>query len=192
MTQVRKADYPIESNLLNRWSPRSMTGEPISEEELYSLFEAARWAPSCYNEQPWRFIYAKRDTEHWQRLYDLMIAFNQQWTAKAAVLIVVASHKVFERNQKPAQTHSYDTGAACQNLALEGFARGLVVHGMQGFDYKKAAIDLKIPAEYQVEAMIAIGKKAPRENLSPGLQEKEVPSQRKPIKELISEGIFSL
>lgn len=168
-----------------------MTGESISDEELFSLFEAARWAPSCYNEQPWRFIYAKRDTEHWNRLFNLMIPFNQEWASKAAALVVVISHKVFERNQKPAQTHSYDTGAAWQNIALEGFSKGLVVHGMQGFDYEKAQKDLGIPADYQVEAMIAIGKKGSKELLSEELQKKEAPSDRKPLTELIFEGLFS-
>ena len=136
--QHRKADHPIHPLILNRWSPRSMTGEPLSQEEILSLFEAARWAPSSYNNQPWRFLYAKRDTAHWKTFYDLLIDSNKQWCQNAALLGLIASHKVFERNNKPAHTHSLDAGSAWENLALEGTSRGLVVHGMEGFDYQNA------------------------------------------------------
>lgn len=187
----RKAKYPISELILHRWSPRSLSGEEISDEELFSLFEAARWAPSSYNGQPWRFIYAKRNTQHWKTLYDLMIEFNQKWTEKAAVLMVVISHKVFDHNQKPCQTHSFDTGAAWENLALQASSMGLIAHGMQGFDYEKAQKDLKIPQDYQVEAMIAIGKQGPKETLPKEMLEKESPSNRKPINEWIFEGKFT-
>lgn len=186
----RKADYPITPAILNRWSSRAMSGEPLSNEELFSLFEAARWAPSCYNEQPWRFIYAKKDSKHWPLFLDLLVPFNKEWAQKAAVLVVVASQKLFTKNQKPIQTHSYDTGAAWQNLALEGSIKGLVVHGMQGFDYKKAATDLQIPDQIQIEAMIAIGKPAPKESLPAELQAKETPNSRKPIQDWIHEGVY--
>ncbi len=186
----RKADHPIQPLLLNRWSPRSMSGESISEAELMSLFEAARWAPSSYNEQPWRFFFAKRDTPHFSKFFELLIDFNKGWCAKAAVLGVIASHKFFEKNKKPSVTHSFDTGAAWENLALEGNARGLVVHGMQGFDYEKARKTLHIPEEIEVLAMFAIGKPAPKETLSEELQKREAPSGRKKISEFIYEGAW--
>src|SRR5579862_6894830 len=129
--QHRKPNFEIQSLILNRWSPRSMTGEGMTEEELLPLFEAARWAPSSYNNEPWVFIYAHRDTPEWKTLFDLMIEFNQSWTKDAAVLLVVISKKTFYHNGKPAPTHSYDTGAAWMGLALEGTSRGYVVHGMQ-------------------------------------------------------------
>ena len=157
--KARHPDYPIHSILLNRWSSRVMSGEEMTDEELMPLFEAARWAPSSYNAQPWRFIYAKRNSPHWDRLFNLLLPGNQQWSIHASVLILLVSHKVFEHNQKPSITHSLDTGAAWENLALEGLNRGFVVHGMQGFDYEKARKDCAVPDEYQVEAMIAIGKK---------------------------------
>lgn len=186
----RKSTYQINPLILNRWSPRSMTGEELDNEEIMSLFEAARWAPSSYNNQPWRFIYAKRNTEHWDRLFNLLAEGNRAWAKNSALLVVVISRKNFEYNEKPARTHQFDTGSAWENLALEAFSRGIVAHGMQGFDYDKARIDLEIPIDFEVMAMIAIGKKGSRDNLSPELQEKEKISDRKPLKDIVMEGIY--
>ena len=167
-----------------------MTGEDLDNDEIMSLFEAARWAPSSYNNQPWRFIYAKRNTEHWKILFNLLVDGNKVWAKNSALLIVVISRKNFENNEKPARTHQFDTGSAWENLALEAFSRGLVAHGMQGFDYDKARIDLEIPDDFEVMAMIAIGKKGSREDLPPELQEKEKLTDRKPLKDIVMEGIY--
>lgn len=188
--EARKPNYPILPVLLNRWSPRSMTGEGMTDEELMPLFEAARWAPSSFNGQLWRFLYAKRDTAAWEKFYKLMVEFNQSWTMNAAVLVVVISRKLFEHNNKPSHTHSFDTGSAWMSLALEATSRGYVAHGMEGFDYDKAKKDLEIPDDYQVEAMIAIGKRAPKDKLPEDMQKKEVPSNRRPLNEIIMEGGF--
>lgn len=184
----RKSDHPIQPLILNRWSPRSMSGEPISDEVLMSLFEAARWAPSCYNSQPWRFLYAKRNTPHFAVFFDLLVDFNKSWCENAAVLGVIASETIFERNKKPSITHALDTGAAWENLSLEGNARNLVVHGMQGFDYEKAKKALKVPDPFEVLAMFAIGKPAPKEKLPEELLKKETPSDRKKVSEFVFEG----
>ena len=186
----RKPSHPIHPLILGRWSPRAMTGEPIDDQELFSLFEAARWAPSSYNGQPWRFIYAKRETPYFQQFLELLVESNQSWANKAAVLGVIASRKTFERNEKPSITHAFDTGAAWENLCLEGVSRGLVVHGMEGFDYKRAQSSLEIPDEYEVLAMFVLGKKAPKSTLTPELQQREVPSDRKSLKEIVMEGKF--
>ena len=188
--QSRKPEHPVHPLILSRWSPRAMTGEELTDKEIDSLFEAARWAPSSYNGQPWRFIYAKRNTPHWDKLFGLMVEFNQSWTKNATVLVVVVSRKTFEHNGKPSRTHSFDTGAAWENLALEANARGLVAHGMEGFDYDKAQKELGVPQDYEVMAMIAIGKRAPKETLPTQLQANEVPSTRKPLKEIMMEGKF--
>ena len=119
---------------------------------LSSLFEAARWAHSSYNNQPWRFIYAKRNTKYWNNLFNLLAEPNKIWAKNAALLVVVISSKNFEYNGKFSITHQYDAGAAWENLALEATSRGLVAHGMQGFDYKKAREDLKIPDDFDVMA----------------------------------------
>ena len=187
---IRKPAYPINPLILNRWSPRSMTGEELDDDDIMSLFEAARWAPSSYNNQPWRFIYAKRNTNHWDRLFNLLAEANKIWTKNAALLVVVISRKNFEYNEKPARTHQFDAGSAWENLALEASSKGIVAHGMQGFDYEKARVDLGIPADFEVMAMIAIGKRGAKENLPPELQEKEKLTDRKPLKDIIMEGIY--
>jgi len=186
----RKAEYAIHPLILNRWSPRAMTGEGLSDDELMPLFEAARWAPSSYNNQPWRFLYAKRNTKYWDNFFNLLVEFNQSWAKNAAVLVVIISKKNFDHNNKPAVTHRLDAGAAWENLALEGSSRGLVVHGMEGFDYQKARDVLCIPEEYDIEAMAAIGKRAGKEVLPKEMQEREIPSQRKALKEMVIEGSF--
>jgi nitroreductase len=186
----RTSDYPIDPLILERWSPRAMSGEPMTEEELMQLFEAARWAPSAYNNQPWRFIYAYRDTPEWQKLFDLLVPFNQEWTKNAAVLIVIISANNFAFNGKPSRTHSFDTGSAWENLSLQGSAMGLVVHGMEGFDYDRARKELHIPADYTIEAMCAVGRPGKKENLPEQMQEREVQSGRKPVSEFIFEGTF--
>jgi nitroreductase len=187
---VRHADHPVDKIFLDRWSPRAMTGEPIAQEELLTLFEAARWAPSSYNYQPWRFLYAGRESEHWQTFFDLMVEFNQSWAKNAAVLVVFISRTHFDFNGNPAPTHSFDTGAAWENLALQGGLNGLVVHGMQGFDYERARAALNIPEGFQVEAMCAIGKPADPATLSEDLRAKEMPSGRRKLEETICEGPF--
>lgn len=187
---MRKPEYPIQDLILNRWSSRAMSGEILSEEEFMPLLEAAKWAPSSYNGQPWRFILGKRETEHWSRLFDLLVPSNQSWAKNASALILLISHKVFEHNGKPSITHSFDTGAACENLALEGSARGLVTHCMQGFDYTKAKESCQVPDEYQVEAMVAVGKPGLKDSLDPETQKKEFLSDRKPLNELLFYGTF--
>lgn len=184
----RKSDHPIHPLILNRWSPRAMTGEKLTDGEILSLFEAARWAPSSYNNQPWRFLYAKRETKYWDVFYDLLVDFNKGWCIRAALLGIVISRTTFERNNKPCITHALDTGAAWENICLEGTSRGLVVHGMEGFDYARAK--KMVPEGYEVHAMFAVGRKAPKEILSPELQEKETPAPRKKVEEFAFEGKF--
>ena len=187
---MRKSQYNINSLFLERWSPRSMTGEEITDYDLMALFEAARWAPSSYNNQPWRFIYTKRNSDNWNRFYDLLVDGNKIWAKNAAVLVVLISRKNFEYNEKPSVTHELDAGAAWENLAIEATSRGLATHGMQGFDYERAKKELKIPDNFDVMAMIAIGKRGPKEDLPAGLQENEFPNDRKPLEEIIMEGEF--
>jgi nitroreductase len=186
----RKADYPIEPLFVRRWSPRAMSGEPITEKEMLTLFEAARWAPSTYNEQEWRFLYARRDTPQWPIFFALLAEGNQAWCIRAALLCLVAAHKVFQRNGKPNPVHVFDSGMAYENLALQGTAMGLVVHGMQGFDYDKARTSLSIPEDYAVCAMFAAGRPGDPDQLAPEKRELEKPSPRKPVREIICEGKF--
>ncbi len=186
----RKKEYPIEDVFINRWSPRAMSGEPLEKKELMTLFEAARWAPSSYNNQPWRFIYARKGTDYWLDFFNILSEGNKKWAINASVLVVIASKKTFDYNGKPSITHSFDTGSAWENLALQASMMGLVAHGMQGFDYDKAKGILEIPEEYDVEAMIALGKPGQKENLPEKLRESEFPSGRKDISEITMEGRF--
>lgn len=186
----RKSEYPIDSNILNRWSPRAMSSELIDDIDMMKLFEAARWAPSSYNAQLWCFIYGKRGTQAWDKLFNLLVPFNQSWAHNASFLILVMSRNNFTFNDQPSRTHSFDTGAACQNMALQGFIDGLVVHGMEGFDYDKAKKVCNIPDGYTIEAMFAVGKPGDVKDLPKELQEREVPSDRKRIQEFIFEGTF--
>ncbi len=190
ITKIREVENDINPLFVNRWSPRAMSGEEISHDDLMGLFEAARWAPSYYNNQPWRFIYAKRNTDHWQRLFSLLVEGNKTWAKNAAVIVVVISRKNFEFNEKPAITHQFDAGAAWENLALEATSRELVTHEMQGFDFNEARKVLGIPDSFDVMAMIAIGKLGQKENLPRDLQEREYPSNRKPLEEIVKEGKF--
>lgn len=187
----RAPGFDILPILVNRWSPRSMTGEPLRDEELFPLFEAARWAPSSYNAQPWRFIIARREDEQaFSRFLDLLVPQNRAWAKDAAVLVVVISRKLFERNDEPSVTHAFDAGAAWENLALESARRGLVAHGMQGFDYARAKAELGIPDEFEVHAAVAIGKRGHKEHLPERARLMEEPSDRRPLREIVFQGAF--
>ena len=189
ISEFRQPEYDVNEIFVNRWSPRAMSGEEITEAALFPLLEAARWAPSSNNNQPWRFLYARRNTPYWDTFFNLLAETNQIWAKNAAVLLVVISKTTFDSG-KPSRTHSYDAGAAWGSLALQGSQSGLVVHGMQGFDYDKAKEVLQIPDDYQVEAMIAVGKKGNKEELPAYLQEREFPSTRKTISAIVMEGSF--
>lgn len=186
----RVPDHPCDPLFPGRWSPRAMSGEPISDDELMILFEAARWAPSSMNNQPWRFVYARRDTPHWETLFGLLSEGNKSWCVNAAVLCVVVSKDTFDRSGKSSRTHSYSTGAAWMSLALQTTMRDLVVHGMQGFSYDRAREELGVPEGYTVEAMFAVGRPGDPADLPESKQGQEHPSGRKPITETVFEGRF--
>jgi nitroreductase len=167
-----------------------MSGEPISPDELAVLFEAARWAPSAGNTHPWRILYAHRDTEQWPLFFNLLVERNQIWCRNAAALLLFISRKTNEQSGRALITHSYDTGAAWENLALQGTLKGLVVHGMAGFDYARARTTLNIPDDFNVEAMAAVGRPGPITVLPEDFQARESPNTRRPISELVFEGPY--
>lgn len=187
----RTADYPIHTLFLKRWSPRAMSGESLGEKQLMTLFEAARWAPSTYNEQEWRYLYATRDSVHWQTFFDLLVEANQVWCDQAAALVLICSRKHLTRNDKPNPVHSFDAGASFENLCLQAAEMGLVAHGMAGFDQDAARKALEVPDGYAIEAMIAIGQAGDPQNLPEELREKESPSTRKPLEQIVVAGKFS-
>jgi nitroreductase len=157
---------------------------------LMRLFEAARWAPSSFNAQQWRALYARRGNEHWPTFLGLLVEGNKAWAQNAAVLVLFISRTKFEYNNEPSISHSYDTGAAWENFALQGFHQGLVVHGMEGFDYERARTELKIPEGFRLEAMVAVGKPGAKETLPEKLRAKESPNDRRKLAESVCEGPF--
>ena len=192
----RVADYAIAEQFIQRWSPRAFTAEPIAEDTLLSFFEAARWAPSAYNSQPWRFLFARRDTPNWERFLGLLNEFNRSWAQHASALVLVISKTTFTApgasEETPALWHTFDTGSAWGHLALQASISGWHTHGMAGFDQALARKELKIPDGYELHAMVAIGKLGDKASLAEGLQAREVPSPRRPLSELAAEGDFSL
>jgi nitroreductase len=194
MTNERKPDYPIHEMFLNRWSPRAFTGEPIIQEELLTMLEAARWAASSYNSQPWRFIYALRDTPAWERFLNLLVPFNQSWAKEASALVFLVSNSTMRSprsgNEVPSPTHSFDAGTASGYFALQASLMGLYVHGMVGFDADRAFKDLSVPKGHKVEAVYAVGRKADPAALPEELRARELPSDRRSLRELAFEGGF--
>lgn len=188
----RSADHDILDLFLKRWSPRAMTGEAVPQATLLRLFEAARWAPSTYNEQEWRFLYAHRDTDHWPTFFNLLMEANQAWCKNAGVLIVALSKKTFTLNGKPNPVHAIDTGMAIENLFLQAASLpDVIAHGMAGFDRGRARVDLQIPDDYDVQCMIALGRPGDPDQLPEMLREREVPTGRKPVGEFARAGKFS-
>jgi nitroreductase len=189
-TEVRPVEHGVDALFVNRWSPRGMSGESISNDELLRLFEAARWAPSAGNLQPWRMLYAHRDTPDWPLFFDILNPRNQLWCVNAAVLVVFISKTMNPESGREIKTHSYDTGAAWASFALQGTISGLVVHGMQGFNYERAREVLEVPPEFAVEAMAAVGRPGSTAHLPEDLQARERPSNRRPLSETVFEGRF--
>lgn len=190
----RQSEHPVEPIFLERWSPRAFTGEEIPQAELNSIFEAARWAPSSYNSQPWRFLYARRGTAHFDTFLGLLNPFNQQWAKNASVIIIAVSARSFVRpgttEVLQSRTHSFDTGAAWGNLALQASKLGWHAHGIGGFDVEKTRTELKVPDEYEVEIAIALGRRGEKTVLPENFHGGETPNGRRPLKETAFEGAF--
>src|SRR3989344_2525495 len=184
----RKSQYKINSIFLKRWSPRALSPESLPKEDLFSLFEAARWSPSSFNGQPWRFLYALKGTKFWDLFYSFLSEGNKSWCVNAPVLIVLLSRKNFEHNEKSDRHHSFGAGSAWMSLALQARMKNLIAHGMAGFDIEKAKTNLQIPENYNVECMIAVGTQGEIENLPEEKKKAEKPNDRKPLDSLINEG----
>lgn len=189
---TRSTIRPVAPQFLDRWSPRAFDGSAIDDETLLTLIDAARWAPSAFNYQPWRFVYARRGDQHWETLLGLLLPFNAAWAGQASALVFVLSDKVSiapgSTEQKPATTASFDTGAAWAQLALQAHLLGLHSHAMAGFDHARAPEVLGAGDRYKVEAAIAIGRLGDKASLPEALQAREAPSPRKPLEELAFAG----
>jgi nitroreductase len=187
MHNPAKTDYPVHDLIQNRWSPRAFSDNPVSPETLRSLFEAARWAPSSSNEQPWAFIVGtKDDLETHSKILSTLVEFNQGWAKHAPVLAIAVSQMEFARNKTPNRNAFYDTGAAVADLTAEATSRGLFVHQMAGFDPQKAIEVFHIPKGWEPIAVFAIGYPGDPNALPDKLRERELaPRSRKPISEFV-------
>ena len=190
----RVAEHAINQAFLDRWSPRAFTGEAMPQETLFSIFEAARWAPSSYNSQPWRFIYAMRDNAHWDRFLSLLIERNRSWAKAGSVLVFIVSETTMvvpgTASRVPSHSHSFDAGAAWGSMALQASMLGWSAHGMVGIDLDRVKTELRVPDNHRVEAGVVLGKRGPKTMLPEALQAREMPSPRKPLMEIAFEGSF--
>ncbi|SOC37221.1 nitroreductase [Rhizobium subbaraonis] len=190
----RKADHSIDPLFLNRWSPRAYSGETMPESDLLAILEAAHWAPSAYNSQPWRFVYALRDTAEWNKLFPILNDFNQSWAKSASALIVIISKSHFlapgASEESLSYSHSFDTGAAWGALSLQAQLSGYQAHGMTGIHFDKARQILQLPEGYRVEAAAVVGRIGDKSQLPQFLQARETPSPRRPLSEVVFNGNF--
>jgi nitroreductase len=183
----RHSAYPILPVFLERRSSRAFADEPISDRELVTVLEAARWAPSSFNEQPWRFVVAKRDTDAWPRFFAWLSPSNQEWAYRtAAFVLLVAKETRSER-----APHAFDSGAAWAHLALQAAASGLIAHALAGFDHRRAERELNIPPEFSAACLVAIGRPGRGDDLPARLRLRETASQRKALHEIAFDGAWN-
>ncbi len=189
MHKPAPTDHPVHDLIRHRWSPRAFADKPVEPAVLASLFEAARWAPSSNNEQPWAYLVATKDNaEDFAKMLSVLVEFNAGWAKSAPVLVIAVSRLNFP-NGNPNRNAFYDTGAASALLSLEATERGLFVHQMAGFDPAKAKQVFEIPADCEAIAAMAIGYPGDPGSLPQKLQEREhAPRTRKPLTEFVMSG----
>lgn len=192
MEKPAPVDHAVHELIRDRWSPRAFSPRPIDDATMCSLLEAARWASSCYNEQPWRFIVSgKQDAAEFARLLDCLVPGNQAWAGNAAALMLTVARKEFERNDKPNRHAWHDVGLAAAQLAVQATALGLRIHQMAGIDRDKARETYGIPEGFEAVTGIAIGYPADPADLAPEVLEREQgPRVRKPLRETVFAGAW--
>ena len=190
MSNPAPVEFPVHELIQNRWSPRAFSDKAVPQEVLRSLFEAARWAPSSSNEQPWAYIVAtKDDPENFEKSLGALVEFNANWARKAPVLVIAVAELAFAKNNAPNRNAQYDVGAASLQLSIEATARGLVVHQMAGFDPETAKEAYDIPQGWEPIAAMAIGYPGDASSLPEPLQSREkAPRSRKRIREFVMSG----
>lgn len=193
MDKPAETRFPLHDLLKRRWSPRAFSEQPVGPDMLLALLEAARWAPSSSNEQPWRFVVAtKEEPADYDRLLACLLEGNRKWAYRAPVLILSVARMDFEEDSRPNRHAFHDVGLATENLLLQVSALGLVAHPMAGFDIEKARADLRIPSGYEPVAMIAVGYPGEPTVLPDYLQQRELkPRERKPLTEIAFSGQWS-
>lgn len=185
----RRPDHDIDPLFVNRWSPRAYTGEEIPDTILEQGFEAARWAPSARNAQPWRFIYSKRQSPSWAVVFGLLNERNRLWADKASALIAVLSKTTYDDGSLN-HTHSFDAGAAWANLAHQLFLAGWHTRAIGGFDRAAAGNVLGVPEGIAVDILVAVGRQGTVDALAEEFQVQETPNGRRPLTAFVSEGVY--
>lgn len=193
-TSHRNPIHPVYPLFLERWSPRAFLPSTLPPSDLLTMLEAARWAPSAYNLQPWRFLYSTRDDENWPAFLSLLNPFNASWAKNASALIFVISESTTTHPEsgeiQQSNYHHFDTGAAWVMLALQATALGYQAHAMAGIDFDQTRGKLNIPDNFSIEIAIAVGTPAPAETLPDALRQREKPSDRLPLQEIAFSGAF--
>jgi nitroreductase len=183
-------DHPVHELIRHRWSPRAYSDRPVERRLLAQLFEAARWAPSSGNEQPWSFIFGEKGSEGYRRIFDVLVPANQEWVKSVPVLAIGLARRL-STNGAENRFAMYDLGQAVSLLIVEATALGLVVHQMAGFDKEKAGQNLSVPDAYEIASVIAIGYQGDPAQLSDKLKSRELaPRMRKPLSEFVFERTF--
>jgi len=177
---TRTFNHSILETIQQRWSARAIDPAPVPEDDVRAVIEAARFAPSCYNEQPWRYLIAQ-DQPALDTLRAFLSESNRKWAGKAPVLMLVLALNLFERNQQPNRWNQFDTGTSWGFLQLEAWRRGYVTHAMAGFDQDRARKTLHIPGHYDILCMVAMGRHGRPEDLDPLFQAKEQPNTRRDL-----------
>lgn len=187
MTKQANPDHPIHEFLSARWSPYGFINEPIARETIRALFEAARWAPSSYNEQPWRYIVATQEQpEAFAKLLSCLAEPNQAWAKNAPILALGIVSYRFERNGKPNRAAVHDLGLAAANIGFEATARGLYVHHMTGIEPDKARQTYAIPDDYEAYTALAVGHRADPDDIPENMAKRDTtPRARKPLGEFV-------
>lgn len=190
----RAVTRAVDPLFTERWSPRAFDNSSIPQHDLDTIFDAARWAPSAFNYQPWRFLYAHRDGADWRRFVDLLLPFNQAWVERASVLLFILSDTLIvgpgSDAAKPSHSHSFDTGAAWALMALQATRLGYHSHAMTGVDFDRARAELGVPDRFRIEAAVAIGRRGDKSILPEALQAREEPSGRNDIGTFAAPGNF--
>jgi nitroreductase len=190
MQKPAVTDVALHELIRNRWSPRAFSERPVPPEVLRSLFEAARWAPSSNNEQPWAYLVAtKNDSENFAKMLGVLVEFNANWATHAPVLALSVAHLKTQREGKPNRVALHDVGSATAQLTFEANDRGLQVHQMAGFDAEKARHTFAVPLDWEPVAAMAIGYPGDPASLTEKLRERELaPRTRKPLSEFVMTG----
>jgi nitroreductase len=192
MEKIAETRVPIHDVIRRRWSPRAFSERQVEPDKLLSLFEAARWAASSSNEQPWAFLVAtQQDAKNFEAMVGVLVEFNRTWANKAPVLILTLAHTQFEKDGRPNRHAFYDLGQAAANLALQATALGLATHQMAGFDVESARERFAVPAGWEPASVIALGYPGDLDSLTEKLRQREIGERRrKPLESFVFSGAW--